>query len=66
MSGVAYLRATKKVLSRLPGPNLPETEPDETALGDWYVNRVVVVQQLSAETLRARLGPGHGQRRHRE
>lgn len=42
---MTYLRATKKVLSRLPRPELHETKPDETALGDWYVNRVVVDRQ---------------------
>ena len=42
---MAYLRATKKVLSRLPAPTTPDEEPVENALGDWFVNRVVIAGQ---------------------
>lgn len=35
------LRATKKVLKLLPESSL-EGESSDTALGDWYVNRIVV------------------------
>ncbi len=39
---MTFLRATKKVLTRLPPPSIPKAEAPKTALGDWYVNRVVV------------------------
>ena len=42
---MTYLRATKKVLSRLPNPDNQSPEHNATALGDWYVNRVVVDRQ---------------------
>ena len=42
---MAYLRATKKVLSRLPAPTTPDEEPVANALGDWFVNRVVIARQ---------------------
>ena len=35
------LRATQKVLRHLPAPG-PEPGPPDTALGDWFVNRLVV------------------------
>lgn len=38
---MVVLRATKKVLQSLQGPTNGESQSD-TALGDWYVNRVVV------------------------
>jgi hypothetical protein len=42
---MAHLRATKKVLSRLPAPTTPDETPVENALGDWFVNRVVIARQ---------------------
>lgn len=42
---MVYLRATKKVLSRLSRPDLHVIEHNETALGDWYVNRIVIDRQ---------------------
>jgi hypothetical protein len=42
---MTYLRATKKVLSRLPNPDNQSPEHNATALGDWYVNRVVIDRQ---------------------
>ena len=41
---MVVLRATKKVLSKLPVASRPVTASD-TALGDWYVNRLVVDRQ---------------------
>lgn len=41
---MVVLRATKKVLTRLHGPTADAGESD-TALGDWYVTRVVVDRQ---------------------
>lgn len=38
---MVVLRATKKVLKRL-APPAREVGPSDTALGDWYVNRIVV------------------------
>ena len=38
------LRATQKVLRRLPGVADPAA-PSDTALGDWFVNRVVADRQ---------------------
>lgn len=38
---MVLLRATAKVLRYLPKPEAQEKESD-TALGDWYVNRIVV------------------------
>jgi len=38
---VVYLRATQKVLRRLPSVG-PEGDDSTNALGDWFVNRVVV------------------------
>ena len=39
---MVFLRATRKVLSRLPAPTPGQVAQDDTALGDWFVNRVVV------------------------
>lgn len=39
-----YLRATHKVLRRLP-PRSPEGSASDSALGDWYVNRLVLNRQ---------------------
>jgi hypothetical protein len=41
---MVYLRATQKVLRRLP-PKAPEGEESDSALGDWFVNRLVVDRQ---------------------
>ena len=41
---MVYLRATQKVLHRLP-PKAPEEGASDSALGDWFVNRVVVDRQ---------------------
>ncbi|MDH5804430.1 MAG: hypothetical protein OEZ54_04530 [Gemmatimonadota bacterium] len=41
---MVVLRATKKVLQRLPPITADDTSSD-TALGDWYVNRIVVDSQ---------------------
>lgn len=38
---MTHLRATRKVLAYLPKPSDSAAEPD-TALGDWYVNRIVL------------------------
>ena len=38
---MVYLRATQKVLRRLP-PKAPEGGESDNALGDWFVNRLVV------------------------
>src|SRR5215468_5885861 len=38
---MVVLRATKKLSSLLRGA-LPIAAPSDTALGDWYVNRIVV------------------------
>jgi hypothetical protein len=42
---VVVLRATKRVLQRLPPAASGEPGPSDTALGDWYVNRFVVDRQ---------------------
>ena len=39
---MTVLRATQKVLGRLRPSIAPPAETADTALGDWYVNRVVV------------------------
>jgi hypothetical protein len=36
------LRATRKVLRHLPAPSAAAESVADTALGDWYVNRVVI------------------------
>ena len=41
---MVVLRATQRVLRRLP-PGRQEVADSETALGDWYVNRLVVARQ---------------------
>lgn len=41
---MVILRATKKVLKALP-ESASETDASDTALGDWYVNRLVVDRQ---------------------
>lgn len=41
---MVYLRATKKVLRRLPS-KAPDEQPSDNALGDWFVNRLVVDRQ---------------------
>ena len=41
---MVILRATRKLLARLPATESPRTESD-TALGDWYVKRFVVDRQ---------------------
>jgi hypothetical protein len=38
---MVVLRATRKLLASLP-VTTPSTAPSDTALGDWYVNRLVV------------------------
>ena len=55
------LRATKKVLKSLPVSS-DEAGPSETALGDWYVNRIVVDRKpllllVSAESFLLMLTP---------
>jgi hypothetical protein len=41
---VVVLRATQKVLRLLPQPrHIPGAS--DTALGDWYVNRIVIARQ---------------------
>jgi len=57
---VVILRATKKVLNRLPKPHV-DGESD-TALGDWYVNRIVIDRKpllllISSESLLPILTP---------
>ena len=41
---MVYLRATQKVLRRLP-PKALDGDPFDTSLGDWFVNRLVVDRQ---------------------
>jgi hypothetical protein len=41
---MVHLRATQKVLRRLPPPG-PESTASDTALGDWFANRLVVDRQ---------------------
>jgi hypothetical protein len=59
---VTYLRATQKVLRRLPPATAAPSVGSDTALGDWYVNRFVVDRRpllliLSARSLLAILLP---------
>ena len=66
-SAMVTLRATKKVLCLLP-PSPGESLPSTTALGDWYVNRLVVDRQpllllLSARSLLTILTPARDCRR---
>ena len=56
------LRATRKVLGRLPRPIRSVDVPSNTALGDWYVTRLVVDRQpllllVSSRSLLAILAP---------
>ena len=56
------LRATRKVLRFLPASPTGSLEPSGNALGDWYVNRLVIDRQpillmLSARTLLPILAP---------
>ncbi len=39
---MVFLRATRKVLSLLPPTSENATEGNDTALGDWFVNRIVI------------------------
>lgn len=62
------LRATKKVLTRLPAPTADADDADDTALGAWYVNRFVVDRQpllliISATSLLPILTPARDVRR---
>lgn len=41
---MVFIRATKKVLRLLPAPR-EATDAGDNALGDWYVNRIVVDRQ---------------------
>ena len=41
---MVYLRATQKVLRRLP-PKARDGDPSDTGLGDWFVSRLVVDRQ---------------------
>ncbi len=58
---MVFLRATQRVLKSLPQSDLDECRSD-TALGDWYVNRVLVDRQpllilVSSESLLTILEP---------
>ena len=58
---MVVLRATKKVLKALP-ESAKNTDSSDTALGDWYVNRIVVGRQplyllVSSESRLAVLTP---------
>lgn len=58
---MVVLRATRKVLRSLP-ESVSETDSSDTALGDWYVNRIVVDRQpllllVSSESRLAMLTP---------
>ncbi len=59
---MVFLRATRKVLRYLSSPILATGLASSTALGDWYVNRIVVDRQpllliLSARSLLTLLVP---------
>jgi hypothetical protein len=63
---MVILRATRKLLASLPVSSLP-VAPSDTALGDWYVNRLVVDRQpllilLSSRSLLAVLTPARAVR----
>jgi hypothetical protein len=63
---VVTLRATQKVLKRLPPVSADDDLPD-TALGDWYVNRLVVDRQpllllVSSRSLLAIIEPARNLR----
>ena len=58
---MVVLRATQKVMRRLP-PSPTPPDASDTALGDWYVNRIVVDRQpllllVSSLSLLALLAP---------
>ena len=58
---MVLLRATAKVLKRLP-EDASRSDASDTALGDWYVNRIVIDRQplllfVSAESRLAMLSP---------
>lgn len=61
---MVVLRATRKVLARIQGSER-DPGPSDTALGDWYVNRVVLDRQpllllLSSASLLAIVVPARG------
>lgn len=63
---MVILRATQKVLKRLPLASADDVESD-TALGDWYVNRLVVDRKhllllVSSKSLLPILTPARGLR----
>jgi hypothetical protein len=58
---VVVLRATRKVLKSL-SPNAGDSEASDNALGDWYINRIVVDRKpllllVSAKSLLAIIAP---------
>lgn len=63
---MVVLRATQKVMRRLP-PSSLEPGVSDTALGDWYVNRIVVDRQpllllVSSSSLLTLLAPARAVR----
>ena len=67
MGAVIVLRATKKVLRFLGPTQETDPKPSDTALGDWYVNRIVVDAQpllviLSSLSLLTIIEPARGLR----
>ena len=63
---MVHLRATHKVL-RSVGPPVSSSDPPDTALGDWFVNRFVVARRpllllVSSASLLAILEPARGVR----
>jgi len=63
---MVHLRATHKVLRSL-GPAASSSDPPDTALGDWFVNRFVVARRpllllVSSASLLAILEPARGVR----
>ncbi len=63
---MVVLRATQKVLRTLPPPS-PTHDASDTALGDWYVNRIVVDRRpllllVSSRSLLALLEPARNVR----
>ncbi len=64
---MVVIRATKKVLRYLPNSEDSFAQPSDNALGDWYVNRIVVDRQpllllLSAGSLLTILAPARNLR----
>jgi len=62
---MVVLRATKRVLRYLPPPTVAAAPSSDTALGDWYVNRLVIDRHpllliVSARSLLAILAPARG------